>query len=257
MNANRFLPPPVRLSQAFDSENSSSGYGSSITRRSFLKRTGGATVATLVAWNLASQELKASSPESGDSESYGMLCLYPVFEASTQDYWAGTVDVPQVGGGSLPLSVWVNLATSKIVDPGGTVPYNYCGFMATGTVKASAPQSNGPKWATYWVDYVVNCDPDTGVISATANNEPWTKKVIDITVGTTDVSLTIDVLNHFEFDAEPSYPNPGHSVEIETGFNIMHSHFFNGAVVLGGFGSGTPVDNLFVAFPKSYRAPVL
>ena len=62
MNANEFLPPPDRLSQASESEKFSGGASSSeITRRSFLKRTGGATVATLVAWNLASLKADAKS----------------------------------------------------------------------------------------------------------------------------------------------------------------------------------------------------
>jgi hypothetical protein len=61
-------PPPVRLSQAFESECSSGGGGgSNITRRSFLKRTGGATVATLVAWNMATRNAEAVLIE--DSES--------------------------------------------------------------------------------------------------------------------------------------------------------------------------------------------
>lgn len=55
MNANPFLPHPIRFGQA---SNSGTPVGSTpnheITRRSFLKRTGGATVATLMAWNLAS-----------------------------------------------------------------------------------------------------------------------------------------------------------------------------------------------------------
>lgn len=77
MNANKFLPPPVRLSQAFESERFSDGAsGSEITRRSFLKRTGGATVATLVAWNLASQQASAN-PESSDSVSHKMCAISP------------------------------------------------------------------------------------------------------------------------------------------------------------------------------------
>lgn len=45
-----FLVRPPYLNQAFES---SGGWGNGITRRSFIKRTGGATVASLVAWNLA------------------------------------------------------------------------------------------------------------------------------------------------------------------------------------------------------------
>jgi len=67
MNANKFLPPPIRLSQAFEPGKFSGGAsGAEITRRSFMKRTGGATVATLVAWNLALKDARAENAN-GDS----------------------------------------------------------------------------------------------------------------------------------------------------------------------------------------------
>lgn len=56
MSENSFLPPPVRLSQVFECDHSGGG---GITRRSFIKRTGGATVATMVAWNLTVNEARA------------------------------------------------------------------------------------------------------------------------------------------------------------------------------------------------------
>lgn len=62
MSDNPFLPPPVRLSQAFESEHSG---GDGITRRTFIKRTGGATVATMVAWNLTINEARAQGGGSG------------------------------------------------------------------------------------------------------------------------------------------------------------------------------------------------
>ena len=64
MSSNAFLPPPVRLSQAF--ENGESG-GGGVTRRSFIKRTGGATVATMVAWNLVTNEARAEEGGSGST----------------------------------------------------------------------------------------------------------------------------------------------------------------------------------------------
>ncbi len=79
MNASRFFP--VRLCQAFDGENSSSGSGSSITRRSFLRRTGGVTVATLVAWNLASQDALAA----GDCLGSCSHLVEAIPSAATQD----------------------------------------------------------------------------------------------------------------------------------------------------------------------------
>lgn len=63
MNNHSFLPPPVLLSQAFENDRSGGG---GITRRSFIKRTGGATVATMIAWNLTVNEARANG-ESGES----------------------------------------------------------------------------------------------------------------------------------------------------------------------------------------------
>jgi hypothetical protein len=57
MNRN-FLVTPTTLNQAFESDGKASGFSNGITRRSFLKRTGAASVATLVAWNMTSQQGK-------------------------------------------------------------------------------------------------------------------------------------------------------------------------------------------------------
>ncbi len=59
MNRN-FLVTPPQLNQAFESDGKASGFSNGITRRSFLKRTGAASVATLVALNLVTQQ-KASA----------------------------------------------------------------------------------------------------------------------------------------------------------------------------------------------------
>lgn len=66
-----FLVRP-HLNQAFEPEGSAGGaWGSGITRRSFIKRTGGATVASLVAWNLATTKSRAEEePEGGYGDSY-------------------------------------------------------------------------------------------------------------------------------------------------------------------------------------------
>jgi hypothetical protein len=60
MNHNRFLPPVSQL-RPISSELPATGNG--ITRRSFIKRTGGATVATMVTWSLVSQTARASGNE--------------------------------------------------------------------------------------------------------------------------------------------------------------------------------------------------
>ena len=50
MNTSNFLPPPVRLSQAFEGDA-----GGGMSRRRFIKRTGGATVAAAIAWQSTNQ----------------------------------------------------------------------------------------------------------------------------------------------------------------------------------------------------------
>lgn len=59
----QFLVRPAQLAQAFES---GSGSGSGITRRSFIKRTGGATVATLVAWETSKTKLHAEDINGGN-----------------------------------------------------------------------------------------------------------------------------------------------------------------------------------------------
>lgn len=65
MSASRFLPNPPAPGQDLNIPPSGARAGlTSVTRRSFLKRTGGATVATLVAWNMASRKVEASETAS-------------------------------------------------------------------------------------------------------------------------------------------------------------------------------------------------
>lgn len=67
----QFLIRPEQLNQAF--ESNSGGGANDVTRRSFIKRTGGATVATLVAWNLGANTATAAEGDgSGSGLVYGM-----------------------------------------------------------------------------------------------------------------------------------------------------------------------------------------
>lgn len=67
MNPSEILPLN-RFSQAFEAVGFVGGASSSeISRRSFMKRTGRATVATLMAWNLASHEIRAANAFTSDS----------------------------------------------------------------------------------------------------------------------------------------------------------------------------------------------
>jgi hypothetical protein len=53
-----------------DPENGFSSGSSGITRRKFLKRSGGATSATLIAWSIGSQAANATPPSESESEAF-------------------------------------------------------------------------------------------------------------------------------------------------------------------------------------------
>lgn len=87
-----FLITP-HLNQAFESEGSSGGsWSNGITRRSFIKRTGGATVASLVAWNLTNQRTRADLPSSATSGSGSTDVIWKKYKTDK--------DIPIVGYGS-------------------------------------------------------------------------------------------------------------------------------------------------------------
>lgn len=215
MSANQFLPPTVRLSQAFESEKFSGGAsGSEITRRSFIKRTGGATVATLVAWNMATQQARADGDNASDnsSGSYGMLCAGPAPEDANIELTSGQIQIPQAAGNPVPMIIDLNLTTSKVQDPSINQPYNYCGFMAAVSIKVSSTVGNGPKWTDYYVNYEINCDPENGIFTGIASNQSWLTRDVLITVGTTIVMVHFIIVDPFVFD--PVFGD--HSVDVNT-----------------------------------------
>lgn len=112
MSDKQFLPPAVRLSQAFECDDSR---GSGITRRTFIKRMGGATVATMVAWNLTANEARAEGDGSGDGSGSGwwdMKCSLPSSGSGT----VNVADDTPGGIGAFVASLELNLTTSKIED---------------------------------------------------------------------------------------------------------------------------------------------
>jgi hypothetical protein len=71
-----FLIGSVQLNQAFES---TVGSGGGVTRRSFIKRTGGATIATLVALHVTSQQAFATENSNPSPSYYALKCnLDPV-----------------------------------------------------------------------------------------------------------------------------------------------------------------------------------
>lgn len=161
---NDFLFHPSQIQQAFESNSSSGSSGNEITRRSFIKRTGGATVATLVAWNLITNNAKASTPGHADHcPAHGSYCTYisditVVFKtvttpparsdyASTGKIFHGTLTYTSYYCGSnnpTPRSYPVH--TGGYLEPGSSVvPPNdsACPATATGHPWKVTPKSTG------------------------------------------------------------------------------------------------------------------
>lgn len=70
----QFLIRPPQLNQAAESSDLSGGSSSNLTRRTFIKRSGGATVATMVAWNL--QTTNARATEEDNFSSYSVMATF-------------------------------------------------------------------------------------------------------------------------------------------------------------------------------------
>jgi hypothetical protein len=68
-----FLIGSAQLNKAFESKKSCAS-GGGITRRSFIKRAGGATVATLVLWHLPSQNAHAACPNQCNAGNHSSHC---------------------------------------------------------------------------------------------------------------------------------------------------------------------------------------
>jgi len=71
MNRN-FLSEPAQLNQSLEINSSSGGASSGITRRTFVKRSGGATIATMVAWKTIATA-RAAEDGSDDGASFSTL----------------------------------------------------------------------------------------------------------------------------------------------------------------------------------------
>ena len=91
-----------------------SSWNGGLSRRRFLKRTGGATVATLVAWHAASLESRAEGePEAGDSAPPPppgpfKMRLQSVTPSTGEDYDQANFQV-NVGGVSMPAQIWIEV----------------------------------------------------------------------------------------------------------------------------------------------------
>lgn len=178
-------------------------------------------MASLVAWNLTTKNGQAE--EAASASEYGMLCEWPDLGNSTLYAVMGPYKIKQSNGPDQDLYVTVDISTSKIQDPPSTKPYNHCSFIGDASIKVSAPGQN--KWATYWANYSVDCDPEFGTITCNVTNQPWTQKIVSILVGTTNVDVHINVINPFAIYAA------GNSVT--TGVSIYRSYSV-GAIYVSG-----------------------
>jgi hypothetical protein len=150
-NDDSSLRPPSRLSQVFD-ENQAAGaaWNSSISRRRFLKRTGGATVATLVTWHAISLEMSAAEPPEAGESGKNVWWITKVKDG------AATVVVPQ--GANLSLAEAVKKAI-EIMETGS-------GASGTGaqpgTEDGRHEQQGGTKTDPYPIYSAVAGNPTDG-----------------------------------------------------------------------------------------------
>lgn len=134
MNHSRFLPPPVRLSQAFEGETGGDG----ISRRTFIKRTGGATVATMVAWNTATTDCRAQQ------YSWGPSSLEPFLKCTHAPPYVNVMQEETEFGDKkhCPVSTWLAYANNthslkvKVMPVG--VAVGWIGKSAICAIGASA-----------------------------------------------------------------------------------------------------------------------
>lgn len=131
-----FLVRPPHLNQAFESEGSAGGaWGNGITRRSFIKRAGGATVASLVAWNALTSMARAQGGqgEGNSSGSWFITCIGVPTDSPTETW---SVDPTRTHC----LAVSYNPFNPKVGD---TVPL-WKGFLMTFYMSVNAVPPNDP-----------------------------------------------------------------------------------------------------------------
>ncbi len=196
MNHDSSVPPPSSRRQPENTDPSQAGHqwNNRITRRSFLKRTGGATLATMVTWHGTTMHSKGEEQGVGanSDDIWGMLCASPEL-VNSPVIVPILLDIPQAGGGVIPVTVRIEASSSKFRDPQGTEPYNFTSF--SGTVSVDVIQGGVIKsFATYYSDYDVYCDGNTGVMSGGASNRPWLEKILTFIIGTTLVSLKFNII---------------------------------------------------------------
>lgn len=217
-----------------------------MSRRRFIKRTGGATVASVVGWSLTGAQVRAEGD--GGSGSFGMLCISPEL-TNTPVYAAiGPVNIPQSGGGAVAMTINVEANTGKTEDLAGVDPYNYIAFSGTGSVNVYTGGALAT-FASYFADYTLVCSGD-GVISGSASNRPWETKTLTLFVGTTPVEVKVTTVSPI-FTGGGS---PGAILTVATGLKIQFAYIdpnTSNAYISSLNPDTFKVNNLFLPVEKS------
>ena len=169
-----FLISP-QLNQAFESEGSSGvGWGNGITRRSFIKRTGGATVASLVAWNVTTTKSRAEEDGEGSgsvSWKMDMVDASPELSDSSIAINSCVVDIGGVNY-SLRIAIEGDWTYQGAPPPPPTTGINsyayYARFRVSFGYKLESSNENYTAAIVKDCDYgvVIECDERDGAISA-------------------------------------------------------------------------------------------
>lgn len=233
MNHSRFLPPPVRLSQAFEGETGSDG----ISRRTFIKRTGGATVATMVAWHLSAIDAQAN-PGSGEvSDPYEATLKkarmhqddpeqpeQPVTPSSHMQ--VGRSAPFAIGNNEYQLAVYIDLACLDSISEWWNVAYYGTAYKAavfqkvSGTDPAAGPFTGhvyvtpGDVPATVPITEPgyrktdLTCKESNGEINSRSNpagliSNDAANPMPEVTLDGEDYKIHVTGNQHFDFDIAP------------------------------------------------------
>lgn len=185
MNPDFLVQAPSADSHENVEASGSAQASSGLSRRKFLKRSGGATVATLVAATLVGT--RANAEGEGEGSSWGMRCISPDWEDTTKNFTSQPISIPQAGGGNVPMTITWTFTTSKAADPAWTKPYGSCNVSGTGEINIYSGGSL-KTFKGYWVEHAIACDEATGNITGSFTRN-WATRSFFVTIGTTQVEF--------------------------------------------------------------------
>ncbi|MDQ8192641.1 twin-arginine translocation signal domain-containing protein [Roseibacillus persicicus] len=186
----------------------------SLSRRGFLKRSGGATATVFLAWGMGSKDAKATENETGTGTSestpelWGMLCVAPstadsIFTDSDPVAGQSWVPVSSVSNpdwsiyqANLPLIlsnadavvrkvIDVEIVAGKTADPPGTEPY-------TGPVDLNFVAKVWSKWEVYSASAAYGGKYEFFAVSGPVEIERVAVATCDTVPGPKDISFYLD-----------------------------------------------------------------